>query len=100
MELSKIQHDKIISYFQSKPVLKAYVFGSYARGQADENSDIDLLVELDPPHNPGIAFFGYQTELESILGRKVDLAVEGALSKYVQPIINAEKKIIYERSGG
>ena len=42
-------HSKLIlqQFFAGKPVKKAYVFGSYARNEADKNSDLDLLVDLD-----------------------------------------------------
>ena len=47
MHLSAQKLKTIRTYFQDKPVLKAYLFGSYARGEADRKSDVDILVELD-----------------------------------------------------
>ena len=52
-------------------MLKAYIFGSYARNEADVDSDIDLLVELDYCQRIGLGFVGMQNELErkATLGR-------------------------------
>lgn len=47
MGLSQENIALLENYFKNKPVLKAYVFGSFARGENDQNSDIDLLLELD-----------------------------------------------------
>ena len=49
---------QISDYFATQPVLKAWVFGSYARGEEREDSDIDLLVELDEKQRIGMKFFG------------------------------------------
>ena len=39
--------NEIVDYFKTQPVLKAWLFGSYARGEEDENSDVDILVIFD-----------------------------------------------------
>lgn len=46
----------IKNYFRDKPVLKAYLFGSFARNEANEKSDVDILVELDYSHPIGLEF--------------------------------------------
>ena len=76
---------------------KAYLFGSYSRNEADENSDIDILVELDHTTPIGMQFFTYGDELQTILKKKVDLVTYEGLSKYVKPYIDKEKVLIYER---
>ncbi len=92
-------HNKLIlqQYFAGKSVKKAYLFGSYARNEADNNSDIDLLVELDHSQPIGMQFFTYQPELENLLKMKVDLVSNEGLSKYIKPIIDKEKLLIYEK---
>ena len=90
----------ILNYFQNQPVLKAWLFGSWSRGQATESSDIDLLVELDYTRPVGLEFIQMQIDLQLILGRKVDLVSARGLSKYIGPIIEAEKKLIYTRKAG
>ena len=98
--LSRAQIQKILSeYFSGKPVLRAYLFGSYARGEADENSDIDVLVELDYELNRSIwgAYVAMKDELGIKLGKKVDLVSSDGLSKYVAPYIHRDKVLVYER---
>ena len=59
-------------FSKSYPEIKcAYLFGSYARGEATEKSDIDILVVLDKPM--GMKYFGIATDLEKLLGKVVDL---------------------------
>ena len=89
---------KIISdFFSSQPVLKAYLFGSYSRGEAHENSDIDLLIELDYTQPVGLEFIQMQFDIQKLLSKKVDLVSAQGLSKYIQPIIDKDKKLIYAR---
>ncbi len=56
MNLEKSKINIIKEYFRTQPVLRAYLFGSYVRGQADVNSDIDILVELDYNQKIGLGF--------------------------------------------
>ena len=92
------KYRKVISdYFQNKPVLKAYLFGSYVRGEASEQSDIDILIELDYSQSIGLAFVEMQLDLQNMLSRKVDLVSERGLSKFIKPFIEQEKELIYAR---
>ena len=92
------KYRKVISdYFQNKPVLKAYLFGSYVRGEANEQSDVDILIELDYSQSIGLAFVEMQLDLQNILSRKVDLVSERGLSKFIKPFIEQEKELIYAR---
>lgn len=95
LENSKIEIIK--KYFNSQPVLKAYLFGSYVRGQADSESDIDILVDLDYSQKIGLKFIQMKMDLEKLLDSKVDLVSSNSLSKYMKPIIDTEKLIIYAR---
>src|SRR6185503_3116212 len=91
--------DKLIlqQYFSGIPVKKAYLFGSSARNEASNNSDIDILVELDHSTPIGMKFFLYHQELEDLLKVKVDLVSSEGLSKHVKPFIDKDKILIYER---
>jgi uncharacterized protein len=89
--------DLIRDYFKTKPVIKAYLFGSYARGQADSTSDIDILVDLDYSKKIGLQFIQMKLDLERILNLKVDLVSSVGLSKNLKPFIDTEKQIVYER---
>ncbi len=96
----KLEHAKLESlknYFNTQPVLKAYLFGSYVRGQADSDSDIDILVDLDYSQKIGLRFIQMKLDLEKLLNSKVDLVSSNGLSKYIKPIIDTEKLVIYAR---
>ena len=97
MQLSAQNIQQIQQYFKTQPVLKAYLFGSYVRGEANEESDVDLLVELDYSQRIGLHFVQMIFDLEDLLKKKVDLVSEGRLSKYIRPYIQAEKQLIYEK---
>ncbi len=97
MELSKNQITLISDFFSKQPVLKAYLFGSYSRGEENESSDIDLLVELDYTQPIGLEFIQMQIDLQQLLSKKVDLVSARGLSKYIKPILDKEKKLIYAR---
>ena len=97
MKLDRFQLDQIKKYFKDKPVLKAYLFGSYSREQASSDSDIDILVELDYSQKIGLKFFKMQTELEKILNQKVDLISNEALSPLVKPQVIRDRKLVYEK---
>ena len=84
-------------YFATQPVLRAWVFGSYARGEEREDSDIDLLVELDEKQRIGLKFFGMYVDLKEMLGREVDLVADGCLLPFAEETANRDKVLIYER---
>lgn len=89
----------IAEYFKTQPVLKAWLFGSYARGEETEDSDVDLLVKFDRSLPIGLfAYIRMHRELEEKLGRKVDLIEEGTLRPAAQKTANRDLKVIYERS--
>ncbi len=97
MNLSSQQIKLIAEFFSKQPVLKAYLFGSYGRGEASDVSDIDLLVELDYSQPIGLEFIQMQLDLQELLAKKVDLVSARGLSKHVQPFIEKDKKLIYAR---
>jgi len=87
----------IKEYFKGKPVLKAYLFGSQAKGTASKESDVDILVELDYSQSIGLLFVQMQLELEDLLKKKVDLVSSKGISKFIKPIVDNEKQLIYAR---
>lgn len=95
--MTKKQLNIIKKYFSNQPVLKAYLFGSEARSEANADSDVDILVELDYEQNIGLGFIQMQIDLENLLARKIDLVSSNGVSKYILPIIENEKKLIYAR---
>jgi predicted nucleotidyltransferase len=97
VELSKVDIQFLKSFFSKKPVKKAYLFGSYSRGAADQHSDVDILVELDYTQHIGLGFIKMKYEIEDALNKRVDLISEQSLSKHIRPFIAEDKQLIYER---
>ena len=97
MNLDNSKVEAIKEYFKTRPVIKAYLFGSQVRGKADNQSDIDNLVDLDYTQKIGLGFVQMQIDLETILRTKVDLVSSNSLSKYIKPFVDNEKELIYAR---
>lgn len=97
MKLDASQIETIKNYLKTRPVLKAYLFGSYVRDEADDQSDIDILVDLDYSQRVGLQFIQMKIDLEKLLNTKVDLVSSNGLSQYVKPQVDHEKQVIYER---
>lgn len=95
--MSKELSKKIVECLKSKPVKRAYLFGSVSRNEENEQSDIDILVELDYSQPIGLAFVRMKLELEDKLKRRVDLLTSNSVSKYIQPFIDSDKILIYEK---
>lgn len=97
MDLNDSKIESIKNYFKSRPVLKAYIFGSYANGNADDESDIDILVDLDYSQKIGLQFIQMKIDLEKLLNNKVDLISSNGVSKYIKPILDNKKRLIYAK---
>ena len=77
---------------RAKGVLHAAVFGSVARGDARPDSDVDVLVEIDPDKHIGVfGYAGIQLDLSDLMGRKVDVASAKSLKRYVKDEVLREK---------
>ena len=88
----------IADYFKTQPVLKAWIFGSYSRGEQRPDSDVDILVALDYNQPIGLRFFGMYEDLKDLLGRDVDLVSERTLAPFAQDSVNHDKRLVYERT--
>ncbi len=88
----------IADFFKTQPVLKAWLFGSFARGEERPDSDVDILVLLDHSQPIGIEFFGMYEELKELLGRNVDLMTERSLATFARKCVDKDKLLIYERT--
>ena len=90
----------IANYLKTQPVLKAWLFGSYARGEQHPDSDVDILVVFDQETDKGVSLLkhiGIALDLEDLLGKKVDLITEGTLLPFVKETADKDKILIYER---
>ncbi|MBO7437920.1 MAG: nucleotidyltransferase domain-containing protein [Bacteroidaceae bacterium] len=88
----------LCDYFKTKPVEKAWVFGSFSRGEEKPGSDIDILVTLSPNSGLGLQFFKMIIDLENQLNRPVDLVVDGDLLPFAQESADIDKVLVYERA--
>jgi len=86
-------------YFKDKPVNEVYLFGSYARGDAREDSDVDLIVEIDDTLKR-LSLFDFiklQLGIEESLNKKVDLVESHLFFPRVKIRAEKEKLILYKR---
>ena len=89
----------IQGYFATLPIAKAWLFGSYSRGEESAESDVDIMVTFDK--DAKISLFKYADiicKLEELLKQKVDLVEEGALLPFAQQTVSDDKILIYERA--
>jgi hypothetical protein len=96
---TQVMQKTIADYFKTQPVLKAWLFGSFARGEETPRSDVDILFVPDYSGKPFTLFThgGMLMDLQELLGREVDLVVEGTLRPYAAETANRDKILIYER---
>ena len=76
--LIEAHRKEILILAERRGLRNVRVFGSMARGEADETSDVDLLVTRTPGTS-GLALFGFELDAEKLLGRPVDAVTEGCL---------------------
>jgi predicted nucleotidyltransferase len=90
--------NKLKAAFPAYPIEKAWIFGSYARGEETRKSDVDLLVRFDPNARFSLLdYSGMQLALQDLLHKKVDLVSEGGIMKFAKESIDNDKILIYER---
>jgi predicted nucleotidyltransferase len=87
--------NKLIEICRQNDVRKIGVFGSVARGEATDQSDIDLLIEFSKRKSL-LALVALEREIATALGRKVDLLTEPAISPYLRERILKDFQLIYE----
>lgn len=90
---------KIQEYMKTKPILRAWLFGSYSRGEETPESDIDILVDYD--ETKGIVSLfkigGMLVDLSNLAGIKVDLVESCGLKEFARQSVERDKILIYER---
>lgn len=95
MELASSEKEKIIEICKRNDISYCAVFGSFARAEATEKSDIDLLVRFSKPK--GFNWLDAAFEIEDALGKKVDLVTEKGLSPYIKDNVLRDLQVIYEQ---
>ena len=90
--------NKSSEYFSSQPIDKAWIFGSYARTEENNKSDIDILVNFSPDSK--VTLFKYihiVNDLKALTGKKIDLVETGHLKQFAMNSADNDKILIYER---
>ncbi len=87
----------IRDYFATLPIEKAWVYGSFARGEERQDSDIDIMVRYRPEGVSLLTHAHIMNTLSDLLGREVDLTEEDGLLPFAAQSANEEKILVYER---
>lgn len=89
----------IADYFKQQPVVKAWLFGSYSRGEERPDSDVDILITLDKKANVGLfKLSGMSLDLQDLLNKRVDLVTDKGLLPFARETADRDKILIYERA--
>lgn len=96
MNLATAEREKIVEICERNDIEFCALFGSFARGEANDESDIDLLVKFSKPIGL-FDFVGVEQEFESALGRKIDLATDKMIGKYIRESVFHDLKVIYDK---
>jgi predicted nucleotidyltransferase len=91
-----IDPDALARFCRTHHIRRLAFFGSVVRDDFTPDSDVDVLVEFEPGHVPGLAFFAMEAELGQILGRRVDLNTWAGLSPYFRDEVAAEAEVHYD----
>lgn len=91
--------DIIREYFKTQPVDKAWIFGSFSRGEERPDSDVDIIVTI----TPGVKFSlldhaSMICDLEDLLCRPIDLVKDGTLLPFAVDSANRDRILVYERA--
>jgi len=93
----KIPKDKLAEFCKKNNIKKLSLFGSALHGTLGPDSDIDLLVEFEEGHTPGLfSIVRMEMELAEALGRKVDLRTPGDLSRYFRDEVVRNARLEYQ----
>ena len=93
---TRVLVNRIRKVLVNEPVQKAWLFGSYARGQEEPGSDIDLLVQMAPNNLTILGFLKIQTRLEKATNKQVDLIEDECLEDFARSTADKDKILIYE----
>src|SRR5438105_3310567 len=94
----EFSQDCLADYCRRNGIRRLALFGSVLRADFGPDSDVDVLVEFEPGHVPGLAFFGMQERLSELFGRKVDLHTSQSLSRHFRDAVLSQAEVIYASS--
>lgn len=91
--------ETIREYLKTQPVEKAWIFGSFSRGEERPDSDVDIIITIVPGAKFSLLdHAGMICDLEDLLNRAVDIVKDGTLLPFAEETANRDKKMIYERA--
>ena len=94
--IKHISKKKLEEFCRENYIVKLSLFGSALRDELKPDSDIDILVEFEKEHIPGLLNFSrMENELTKMIGRKVDLRTPAELSRYFRNDVLAKAKVEY-----
>jgi predicted nucleotidyltransferase len=94
----RFDRDRLAAFCERHHIRRLSLFGSVLRDDFRPQSDVDVLVEFDPDHIPGLEFISMEQELSTLLGRRVDLHTVGSLSPYFRGEVLAEAEVQYSQA--
>lgn len=94
-----LQQDSLKTMYKKHGITYLGLFGSYARGEENTESDIDLLIDFDENETKSLFDIAdIKIQLEDTLNKKVDLALRGQLKKILEPYIMKDLVTLYEKN--
>ena len=93
-----VDRQKLVEFCRTNHIFRLALFGSILRNDFRPDSDVDVLIEFEPGHVPGLRFFTLERELSELLGRRVDLNTPNFLSPYFRGQVLAEAEVQYVAS--
>lgn len=89
--------EKLSEVCKKNDIIFLAIFGSFAKGDFTDDSDIDLLVRFSNPKSL-LELVRTERTLSEVLGRKIDLLTEASISPYLKDRIKKELEVVYERA--
>ena len=90
-----IPQEQITNFCRQHHIRRLSLFGSVLRNDFSDDSDVDVLVEFDPGHTPGLVFFSIQRDLSELIGRQVDLNTANDLDPSFRRAVLNEAQVVY-----
>jgi len=94
--IQNLQQDDLLSLFKEQGVSYLGLFGSFARGEETQQSDIDLMIDFDDTKSL-FDLADIKIKLQERLGRKVELSMRGHIKESLKSYINRDLITVYEK---
>ena len=93
-----VPRERIAEFCRRRHIRRLAFFGSVLRDDFRADSDVDVLVEFQPGHVPGLAFLSMQDEFSEVLGRKVDLNTPAFLGRHFRDRVISEAEVLFDEA--